>query len=212
MESSGGNLCDECRHDFSFFSKWRKLSQWNQTPGEEGYWQMHLWGMETPGKAWVFLENASIFLLSLEKRTHTSWWTSTNQPTSMLTCLEEGMQPTPVFLPGESHGQRSLAGYSPWGRRESDMTEQLNTSPYLESFAASFHHSVLHCSDEQWWAGNTGACSWGVSSLAKGNPAGRTEGFAHWLKFEKQHQDTSRPKNAAFLSPNFVTTDHFLEI
>ena len=26
-------------------------------------------------------------------------------------------QPTPVFLPGESHGQRSLAGYSPWGRR-----------------------------------------------------------------------------------------------
>ena len=33
-------------------------------------------------------------------------------------------QPTPVFLPGEeSHGQRSLAGYSPWGRKESDMTE-----------------------------------------------------------------------------------------
>ena len=26
-------------------------------------------------------------------------------------------QPTPVFLPGESHGHRSLAGYSPWGRR-----------------------------------------------------------------------------------------------
>ena len=32
-------------------------------------------------------------------------------------------QPTPVFLPGESHGQRSLMGYSPWGRKESDMTE-----------------------------------------------------------------------------------------
>ena len=32
-------------------------------------------------------------------------------------------QPTLVFLPGESHGQRSLAGYSPWGRTESDMTE-----------------------------------------------------------------------------------------
>ena len=29
-------------------------------------------------------------------------------------------QPTPVFLPGESHEQRSLAGYSPWGRKESD--------------------------------------------------------------------------------------------
>ena len=32
-------------------------------------------------------------------------------------------QPTPVFLPGESHGQRSLVGCSPWGRTESDMTE-----------------------------------------------------------------------------------------
>ena len=29
---------------------------------------------------------------------------------------------TPVFLPGESHGQRSLAGYSSWDRKESDMT------------------------------------------------------------------------------------------
>ena len=32
-------------------------------------------------------------------------------------------QPTPVFLPGESYGQRSLAGYSPWGYKESDTTE-----------------------------------------------------------------------------------------
>ena len=32
-------------------------------------------------------------------------------------------QPTPVLLPGKSHGDRSLVGYSPWGRKESDMTE-----------------------------------------------------------------------------------------
>ena len=32
-------------------------------------------------------------------------------------------QPTPVFLPGESHGGRSQVGYSPWGRKESDTTE-----------------------------------------------------------------------------------------
>ena len=37
-------------------------------------------------------------------------------------------QPTPVFLPGKSHVWRSLAGYSPWGHQESDMTEQLSTS------------------------------------------------------------------------------------
>ena len=33
-------------------------------------------------------------------------------------------QSTPVFLPGKSHGQRSLVGYRPWGREEWDMTEQ----------------------------------------------------------------------------------------
>ena len=37
--------------------------------------------------------------------------------------LRRAWQPTPVFLPGESHGQRSLAGYSPQGLKESDMTE-----------------------------------------------------------------------------------------
>ena len=35
-------------------------------------------------------------------------------------------QPTPVFLPGKSHGQRSLVGYSPWGCKESDTTKQLH--------------------------------------------------------------------------------------
>ena len=42
--------------------------------------------------------------------------------------LEEGRQPTPVFWPEECHGQRSLVGYIPWGHKESDMAEQLNTA------------------------------------------------------------------------------------
>ena len=37
--------------------------------------------------------------------------------------LEKEMAPTPVFLPGKSHGWRSLVGCSPWGRTESDMTD-----------------------------------------------------------------------------------------
>ena len=40
-------------------------------------------------------------------------------------------QPTPVFSPGKSHGQRSLAGYTVHGFADSDMTEQLTTPPYL---------------------------------------------------------------------------------
>ena len=42
--------------------------------------------------------------------------------------LEKEMQPTPVFLPGESHGQKSLAGYSPWGCKGSDTSEQLKNN------------------------------------------------------------------------------------
>ena len=39
--------------------------------------------------------------------------------------MEKGMATAPVFLPGESHGQRSLAGYSPWGCKELDKTEAI---------------------------------------------------------------------------------------
>jgi len=61
------------------------------------------------------------------------WWLSSKEST----CNAEDMdsfpgsgrplgerkwQPIPVFLPGKSHGQRSMAGYSPWGHKESDMT------------------------------------------------------------------------------------------
>ena len=55
--------------------------------------------------------------------------------------LEEEMAThTPVSLPGKSHGQRSLTGYSPWGHKESDTTERLthtHTAPIV------FHFSLL---------------------------------------------------------------------
>ena len=44
--------------------------------------------------------------------------------------------PTSAFLPRESHGQRSLAGYSPWGHKELDMTERL-TLPLSASISSS---------------------------------------------------------------------------
>ena len=42
-------------------------------------------------------------------------------------------QPTPVLLPGESHGGRSLIGYSPWGCKESDTTEWLHTHTHTHT-------------------------------------------------------------------------------
>ena len=43
-------------------------------------------------------------------------------------CRRPVFHPTPGFLPGEFHGQRSLVGYTPRGRQESDTTEQLNNN------------------------------------------------------------------------------------
>ena len=52
-------------------------------------------------------------------------WTLRIQSLSREDLLEEGMQPTPVFSPEKSHGQRSLEGYSPWGHKESAMTQAI---------------------------------------------------------------------------------------
>ena len=53
--------------------------------------------------------------------------------------LEKEMAITPVFLPGKSHGQRNLAGYSPWGHKELDITELLSCSLFhLVSYLVFF--------------------------------------------------------------------------
>ena len=55
--------------------------------------------------------------------------------------------PAPVFLPGKSHGWRSLAGYSPWGHKELDMTEQLTHTllpePLSSPLSPHSHHVFL---------------------------------------------------------------------
>ena len=63
----------------------------------------------------VFLRKSSlVFILSFEKYLLSPW------------------QSTPVLLPGKSHGQRSLVGYSPWGRKESERLHFLS-------------HTVMRC-------------------------------------------------------------------
>ena len=55
-------------------------------------------------------------------------------------------QPTPVFFPGQSHIQRSLAGYSPWGSKESDRTVQLCT-PSIDCIISSLPLYFKSCQD-----------------------------------------------------------------
>ena len=47
-------------------------------------------------------------------------------PMTIVDTWRRKRQPPPVFLPGKSHGQRSLAGYSPWHHKDQDTTEQLH--------------------------------------------------------------------------------------
>ena len=61
--------------------------------------------------------------------------------------------PTPVFLPGKSHGQRSLVGFSPWGRKESNTTERL---PFLFHFHALEKEMATHSSVLAWRIPGTG--------------------------------------------------------
>ena len=69
-----------------------------------------------------------------------------------------GYPPTPVFLPGESQGRRSLVGCGPWGREESDTTERFHCHFSL-SCTGEGNSNPLQCSclenprdGEAWWA------------------------------------------------------------
>ena len=92
--------------------------------------------------------------------------------------LEKEWQPTPVFLPGKSHGQRSLEGYSPWGHKKSDTAECIHT--HIHTHAHAHRHTPLwgpHCTHQlllSWckvgpamigrpWAwGRDGVLRWGL--------------------------------------------------
>ena len=82
--------------------------------------------------------------------------------------LRRKWQPTLVFLPRKSHGQRSLVGCSPWGCKESDTTEQLNihaqpipsTSPEISSNKWLTQSVKQRCRMIPWKSHP--ACEWGV--------------------------------------------------
>ena len=72
----------------------------------------HIWIMNFSTHLWA----SQVALCRNHKRLRFSPWVRK-------ICWRRAWQSTPVFLPGESHGQMSLAGYSSWGCKESDTTE-----------------------------------------------------------------------------------------
>ena len=103
--------------------------------------------------------------------------------------MEKTMAPTPVLLPGKSHGQRSLVGCSPWGREELDMTEQLH-----------FHFS-LSCIEEG--NGNPLQCS------CLENPR---DGGAWWAAVYRAAQSRTRLKRLSSSSSSSDTWEATLRI
>ena len=73
--------------------------------------------------------------------------------------------PTPVLLPGKSHGQRSLLGCSPWGRTESDTTERLHFHFHFHALEKERQPTPVFLPGE----------SQGLGSLVGCSPWGRTE-------------------------------------
>ena len=74
---------------------------------------------------WVYFYFVDKFILSFLYRFHIEGVSYNISPSlsDLLYSVWQPWQPTPVFLPEESHGQRSLVGYSPWDHKESNMTE-----------------------------------------------------------------------------------------
>ena len=101
--------------------------------------------------------------------------------------LLELAQPTPVLLPGKSHGQRNLVGYSPWGHIESDTAERLSMHAYI---CPLFFGFPSHSGFPGGSAGKVSACNAGDLGLIPGSGRSPGEGNGIPLQYpclEKSH-------------------------
>ena len=125
------------------------------------------------------------------KATQQSPTTGSKELTSLLFPLRpEGWRwwhPTPVLLPGKSHGPRSLVGCSPWGREESDMTERLHFHFSL-SCVGKGNGNPLRCSCLEnprdggaWWAAVYGVAQSRTRLKRLSSSSSRPERMLQWL-------------------------------
>ena len=116
--------------------------------------------------------------------------------------------PTPVLLPGKSHGWRSLVGCSPWGRQESDTTERLHFHFSLSCIGEGNGNPLQYsCLDNlrdrgAWWAAIHGVAqsrTW-LSDLAAAAAAdisirfstSNTSNFSYWMRGEKEKRGEAK--------------------
>ena len=109
-------------------------------------------------------------------------------------------QPTPILLPGKSHGWRSLVGYGPWGSEESDMTEQLHFHFALpcigEGNGNPLQYSWLENPRDRgvWWAAVIGVT--------------QSQTRMTWLSSSSNEQVTSVPNLTEKTEQSTITFQH----
>ena len=113
---SGGRVCLQCGRPG--FNPWVELFHVSVARNREDKLIPHIYIYK-----YTYLPRASLVVQSVENPP--AMEETQVQSLGGEDPLEKEWQPTPVFLPGKFHGQRSLAGYSPWGCKGSDITEQL---------------------------------------------------------------------------------------
>ena len=126
-EFSGGPVveteCSHCHGPCSISGCVTKIPQITQLcPREKNGGserKKHLWSVAAAPE-WAFFDRQHLFLTVCPKCGRHGF-----DPWVGKIPWRRHWQPTPVFLPWKSHGQRSLAGYSPWAHNASNMTEQL---------------------------------------------------------------------------------------
>ena len=126
-----------------FLIKLLQLLQWGTPLG----WVFVLWHTS------IFFSNASLFFGTTRSSRVILYF-----PWPNLGIQRRQWQPMPVFLPGKSHGWRSLVGWSPWGRKESEATEWLHFHFSLSCIGEG-NGNLLQCSCLEnltdggaWWA------------------------------------------------------------
>ena len=117
---------------------------------------------------------------------HETWVLSLDQEDP----LEKEMEPMPVFLPGESHGQMNLVGYSPWTCKESDTSEWLSTHTHIVTVAMGRYviqagENWLKQPSEQCWSGPNTA--WAFPSSKQRRVELRLQTIRHMAVLKNYH-------------------------
>ena len=126
------------------------------------------------------------------------------------------MAPTPVLLPGKSHGQRSRVGCSPWGRYELDMTERLHFHFSLSCIGEG-NDNPLQCSCLKnprdrgtWWAAVCGvAQSWPRLKRLSSSSSSR---YAPILKLTRYCLTAFQNGRTSLHSQGFLHTHEYLAL